>query len=129
MELLGIGLPEILAILLILFIVLGPQDLVKLGGTLGRAVRSFRQSGAFQSLQDASRQLRSLPETLARQAGLEDIKELQNEIKSEVQEQRKELDSLNKEFSAWTRQPDPLSQKKQQPPAPPADPEPPSEGS
>jgi sec-independent protein translocase protein TatA len=108
MDFLGIGLPEIIAVGLILFLVLGPQDLVKLGSTLGRTLRSIRQSGAWQSFQEARQQLRHLPDELAKQAGMEQI----NEIRSELKEERARLEKLDEQLVAWTRQPEPLSQKK-----------------
>jgi len=98
MDFLGIGAPELVAIVLILFLVLGPGDLVKLGNTLGRAVRSLRQSEAWHSFQDASRQLRSLPDNLAREAGIDEIQE-------EFKEQKAALDDLDRQIIAWTRIP------------------------
>ena len=111
MEFLGISPTELIVILVILFLVLGPQDLVKLGATLGRTLRSVRQSGAWQSIQEASRQLRSLPENLARQAGIDEIEKLGKEIGGELKEQREKLSELDRQFVAWTRVPEPRSQK------------------
>lgn len=108
MEFLGIGLPEIIAVGLILFLVLGPQDLVKLGGTLGKTLRGIRQSGAWQSFQEARQQLRHLPDELARQAGMEEI----NELRGELKEEQAKLKKLDEQLVAWTRAPESLSQKK-----------------
>lgn len=118
MQFLGISPTELIFIVIILFLVLGPQDLVKLGGTLGRTIRSIRQSSAWQSFNDATRQLRELPENLARQAGVDEIEKMGREIGTELKEQRTKLQELDKQFSAWTRQPEPLSQKKTQPQEP-----------
>jgi Sec-independent protein translocase protein TatA len=108
MEFLGIGLPEVIAVALILFLVLGPQDLVKLGGTMGRTLRNIRQSGAWQSFQEARQQLRHLPDELARQAGMEEI----NELRGELKEEQAKLKKLDEQLVAWTRAPETLSQKK-----------------
>ena len=116
MDFLGIGAPELIFILIILFLVLGPQDLVKLGSTLGRTLRSIRESGAWRSINDATRQLRELPQNLARQAGVEEIEKMGKEIGGELKEQRTKLEDLDRQFVAWTRQPEPRSQKKTQPP-------------
>lgn len=116
MDFLGIGAPELIFILIILFLVLGPQDLVKLGSTLGRTLRNIRESGAWRSINDATRQLRELPENLARQAGVEEIEKMGKEIGSELKDQRTKLEDLDRQFVAWTRQPAPRSQKKTQPP-------------
>jgi Sec-independent protein translocase protein TatA len=118
MEFLGIGPTELIAILLILFLVMGPQDLVKIGSTLGKALRNLRQSNTWRAVQDASRQLRELPETLVRQAGIEEIEKVQEELRGELKEQKEALQDIDRQLTAWTRAPDPLSQKtkKQEPP-------------
>jgi Sec-independent protein translocase protein TatA len=111
MDFLGIGPIELIAIFIIAFLVLGPQDLVKLGGNLGRTLRNLRRSEVWRVVQDAGRQIRELPDTLARQAGIDEIKEMQSEIKGEIEEQKAELKAIDKQVSAWTRSPQPLSQK------------------
>lgn len=108
MEFLGIGITELLAILIIVFLVMGPRDLVKIGGNLGRTLHKFRNSEAWRAMQDASRQLREFPETLVRQAGLD-------ELESDLKEQKQALRELEGQFSAWTRSPASLSQKTQAP--------------
>jgi Sec-independent protein translocase protein TatA len=112
MEFLGISPVELLVIIVILFLVLGPQDLVKLGGTLGRAIRNLRESGTWRSIQDARRQLRDLPDQLAKEAGYEDVKTIGKELKEEIKETKAALTDLDKQVVAWTRQPESLSQKK-----------------
>lgn len=111
MDFLGIGLTELVAILLIIFLVMGPQDLVKIGTTLGRALRNLRQSDTWRAVQDAGRQLRELPETLAREAGIDELKETQRELSEELKEQKAALEDLDRQLIAWTRKPEPLSQK------------------
>jgi len=110
-EFLGIGPTELIAILVIVFLVMGPQDLAKMGGTLGRTLRNLRQSGTWRAVQDASRQLRELPETLAREAGIDDLKETQRELNAEIKEQKEALQDLDHQLTAWTRKPEPRSQK------------------
>jgi len=112
MEFLGISPVELVVILVILFLVLGPQDLVKLGSTMGRTIRNLRESGAWHSIQDARRQLRELPDQLAKEAGYEDVKKLGSKLREEIKETRVALDDLDHQIVAWTRQPESLSQKK-----------------
>lgn len=113
MQFLGISPTELIFILIILFLILGPQDLVKLGGSLGRTMRNIRQSGVWQSITDATRQLRELPQTLARQAGVEELEKMGREIGTELKDQRTKIEELDRQFVAWTRQPDPKSPKTQ----------------
>lgn len=112
MDFLGISPIELIAILVIIFLVMGPQDLVKIGGTLGRALRSIRTSDAWRAVQDASRQLRDLPDSLAKQAGIDEIEKLQQDLKADLKEQKKAIDDIDRQITAWTRTPEPLSQKK-----------------
>ncbi|MCW5873562.1 MAG: twin-arginine translocase TatA/TatE family subunit [Anaerolineales bacterium] len=105
MQFLGISPTELIFIVIILFLVLGPQDLVKLGSSLGRSIRNLRQSGAWKTFTDATRQLRELPQTLARQAGVEELELMGREIGSELKQQREKIEELDRQFVAWTRTP------------------------
>ncbi|UYN89470.1 MAG: twin-arginine translocase TatA/TatE family subunit [Anaerolineales bacterium] len=106
MQFLGISPTELIFIIIILFVVLGPQDLVKVGSTLGRSMRKLRESGAWKTMTDATRQLRELPQTLARQAGVDELELLSREIGAELKEQREKIQELDRQFVAWTRTPD-----------------------
>lgn len=72
MEILGVGIWELVLIFLIALIVLGPQDMVKAGRTLGRFVRRLLLSQEWQTFQQAQRDMRDLPTRLMREAGLDD---------------------------------------------------------
>ena len=120
MEFLGIGPEELIFILIILFLILGPKDLVKLGTTLGRSLRNIRESAAWRSINEATRQLRELPENLARQAGVDELKEIGKELGGELKDQHEELD---RQFVAWTRKSKPPWQKTAAPPKPESGPE------
>ena len=61
MEILGIGPLELIFIFLIALIVLGPTDMVKAGRTLGRFMRRIVTSPGWRTLQQASREMRYLP--------------------------------------------------------------------
>ena len=106
MQFLGVSPTELVFILIILFLVMGPRDLVKFGSTLGRTVRKVRQSGAWQSITDAATQLRQLPQTLARQAGVDELELMGREIGEELKEQRTKIEELDRQFVAWTRTPE-----------------------
>lgn len=73
MDILGVGPLELLFILLIALIVLGPKDMVKSGKTIGLFLRKIVTSSSWQSIQQTSREIRNLPTKLIREAGLEDI--------------------------------------------------------
>ena len=73
MDILGIGPLELFFILLIALIVLGPKDMVKAGRTLGKFMRSVVTSPNWHMLQQASREIRGLPNRLIREAGIEEF--------------------------------------------------------
>lgn len=75
MDILGIGPLELFFIMLIALIVLGPNDIVKTGRTIGRFLRKLVTSPTWHTMQDATREIRRLPNRLMREAGLEEIKE------------------------------------------------------
>lgn len=126
MEILGIGPLEILFILIIALIVLGPRDMVNAGKTIGRTLRKIVTSPTWHAVQQTSREIRNLPNRLIREAGLEDLKDhlpdpdqlrtelsfndLQTDISGSIQPESlegKTIDSNNNQgFSDWISPPD-----------------------
>jgi sec-independent protein translocase protein TatB len=90
MEILGVGPMELILILIISLIILGPNDMVKAGRTIGRTLRRIVKSPLWGAVQETSRNLRNLPNRLMREAGLEeeikDLKETQAELRRQVDE-------------------------------------------
>jgi Sec-independent protein translocase protein TatA len=74
MDILGIGIPEFIFILIIAIIVLGPNDMQKAGKTIGTWMRKVVLSPEWKEIKDASRKLKHLPNQLMREANLEEIK-------------------------------------------------------
>jgi sec-independent protein translocase protein TatB len=73
MEFLGIGMPELVFIILIAMIVLGPRDMQKAGRTIGRWLRELTTSDGWKVFQRTSREIRSLPTRLMREAQFEEL--------------------------------------------------------
>jgi Sec-independent protein translocase protein TatA len=98
MELFGIGIFEILLIVLIALIFLGPQDTVRAGRNLGRAVRRFFSSEEWRTLLQTSREIRTIPDKLLEETGLdpEDILPSEAEIREEAG-----LDDLAQNMVEW----------------------------
>lgn len=84
MEILGIGASELIFILLIAIIVLGPKDMQKAGKTVGRWLNQFIKSDGWKALQRASREIRNLPNNLMREANLEELKEVNRDIRNNI---------------------------------------------
>lgn len=116
MEILGIGASELLFILLIAIIVLGPKDIQKAGKMVGRWLNQFVRSDGWKALQRASKEIRSLPTNLMREANLEDLREMDREIRNNIDPRpRPPAPGLNREPSP----PDPAQSPSQPPSAPP----------
>lgn len=71
MEILGIGFSELVFIVIIILIVLGPKDMQKAGRTLGKWLNSIVTSDGWRVFQKTSRELRNLPNNLMREANIE----------------------------------------------------------
>lgn len=83
MEILGIGAPELLFILIIALIVLGPRDMQKAGRTVGRWLNQMMRSDGWKVFQRTSAELRNLPRNLMREANLE-AAEMEKELRSAI---------------------------------------------
>lgn len=68
MEILGIGMSELIFIVIIALIVLGPKDMQKAGKTIGKFLRDIVTSDGWKIFQQTSRELRTLPNRLIRDA-------------------------------------------------------------
>jgi Sec-independent protein translocase protein TatA len=98
MDILGIGPLELVFILIIALIVLGPTDMVKAGRTIGKFLRQIVTSPTWHAVTKTSSELRNLPNKLIRDAGLEeDIKQIQDVTKSAIPS------SLNSDLKQWQR--------------------------
>lgn len=71
MEILGIGAPELIFVIIIALIVLGPKDMQKAGRTIGRWLNQLVRSDGWKAFQQTSREIRNLPTNLMREANLE----------------------------------------------------------
>jgi sec-independent protein translocase protein TatB len=128
MEILGIGPLELLFILVIALIVLGPGDMVKTGRSIGRFLRKIVTSSEWRTVQKASRELRYLPNRLMREAAMDDLsKDLAdlNQIGGEIS---KEVKNVENDLSSWTTPPElssPIPEESIPPTSPPTEPAPP----
>lgn len=70
MELLGVGPTELIFIVIIALIVLGPKDLAKTGRTVGKWLNNLIQSDTWKTVKKTSQELRRLPTQLMREDNL-----------------------------------------------------------
>ena len=83
MEIFGIGASELVFILLIAIIVLGPRDMQKAGRTIGRWLNQLVRSDSWKVFQKTSAELRNLPRNLMREANME-VAELDREVRNAI---------------------------------------------
>jgi sec-independent protein translocase protein TatB len=88
MEILGIGPSELVFIIIIALIVLGPKDMQKAGRTIGRWLNNLVRSDSWKAFQQTSKEIRSLPTKLMREANME--------IAETEREMRKAMDTSSK---------------------------------
>src|SRR5512139_1995926 len=84
MEFLGIGAPELIFILIIALILLGPKDMQKTGKTIGKWLNNLVRSDGWRVFQRTSRELRNLPTNLMRQANLE-MMDVERELRKPIE--------------------------------------------
>lgn len=98
----SLGLIEIVFVLIIGIIVLGPEETVKLGGKLGKLMRNVVTSKWWRSLQDSLNELKHLPYKLMREAQLEELgeelKELEQMTREKTNLNREKIDHLQKDL-------------------------------
>jgi sec-independent protein translocase protein TatB len=80
MEILGVGTSELLFIIIIALIILGPRDMQKAGRTIGKWLRSIVTSDGWRIVRQTSSELRTLPNRLMREAN-EELGDVGKELK------------------------------------------------
>jgi sec-independent protein translocase protein TatB len=71
MEFLGVGPTELILIIIVALIVLGPKDLAKTSKTVGKWLNDLVRSDTWKAVQKTSKELRQLPTQLMREDNLE----------------------------------------------------------
>ena len=71
MQIFGIGPLELLFILVIMILVLGPKGMVRAARELGKWIRKLVRSPIWSEIIDTSRKIREMPTKIIREAGIE----------------------------------------------------------
>ncbi|MDP3184731.1 MAG: twin-arginine translocase TatA/TatE family subunit [Anaerolineales bacterium] len=121
MEFLGIGPLELLFIVFIALIILGPKDMEKTAKTIGKGLNQLVRSDTWKTVTEASRKLRTLPNELMREANLEELPKAYRQKTTSCaaptrQELSKTVKEIQKPFEAWTTQPAPITNTPENPP-------------
>jgi Sec-independent protein translocase protein TatA len=106
MEILGIGPLELLFILIIALIILGPGDMVKAGRTLGRFLRQVVTSPEWRTVQKVSRELKYLPNRLMRDANLEELSKDFSDLNKIGKDLNNDVRQVQTDLTSWTTPPE-----------------------
>ncbi|MFH1184592.1 MAG: hypothetical protein V1755_06080 [Chloroflexota bacterium] len=85
MEILGIGPSELLFIIVLALIILGPRDMQKAGRTIGKWLRQVVTSDGWKFFQQTSREIQTLPNRLMREAALDELKEMEQQLRQPLE--------------------------------------------
>ncbi|SRR5688572_909602 len=83
MDIFGIGASELVFILIIALIVLGPKDMQKAGRMIGRWLNQLVRSDSWKVFQRTSSELRNLPRNLMRDANME-VAEIEKDLRNAI---------------------------------------------
>ena len=106
MDFLGVGPLELLFLILIALVVIGPRDIGKAARSIGRFLNQLYRSETWRMLTETSRKLRNLPNQLAQEAALEDpLDEMRQTIREVGQEIAQDVRTLDEDLRVWRKPP------------------------
>lgn len=86
MEILGVGLPELLFVVILALVLLGPKDMAETGRLLGRWLNRLVKSDGYKVFTQTSKELTNLPTRLMREANLDEAKANLQNYQQDVQQ-------------------------------------------
>jgi Sec-independent protein translocase protein TatA len=105
MEFLGVGPSELVFIIVVALIILGPKDMQKAGKTLGKWMRNITTSDGWNILQQTSRELRTLPNQLMRETN-EDLNRIGQDINKDLNSISSAVSRQENSISNWMKSPE-----------------------
>ncbi len=97
MQIFNIGPVELILIILIMFILLGPDGMIKTARQIGTWVRELIRSPIWRDIMGYSREIRDLPTKIVRETGLDDdlaeIKKTTQEVNADLTKSANELNT------------------------------------
>jgi len=111
MNIFGIGPLEIVFVLIIGILVLGPEGMITAGRKMGKFMRSIIRSNWWQNIRKGVNEIQYLPQRLMREAELEELNELRLLTKESFPKIGGE-DLINS--SSWSGSPNPQSKTEDQ---------------
>ena len=128
MEFLGVGPTELILIIILALVLVGPRDMAKFGRDAGRFLNKLYRSPTWRTMNDASREIRNLPTRLAREAEFDTVKKdleearknledtvkaastgLEKDVRAASQGLEKDVKVAGEGMKAWTPPPQPAA--------------------
>jgi Sec-independent protein translocase protein TatA len=110
MEFFGIGYLELLFIMVIMLLVLGPHEISKIAQSTGRFLNRLYKSEEWKAIIQTSRKLRNLPLELAQKAELDEIRDIHQSLQQtgcqfeeEMKTARYDIRALDDELQTHNR--------------------------
>ncbi|THG38386.1 twin-arginine translocase TatA/TatE family subunit [Adlercreutzia caecimuris] len=90
MKILGLGVPELVIILVVVLLIFGPKNLPKLGASLGKTVKSLREGMAFDKKDDEGAEevveiVEDEPAPAAATAGATEVKTVKKVVRKKAE--------------------------------------------
>ncbi len=99
MQIFNVGPVELILILLIMFILLGPEGMLKTARQIGTWIRELVRSPIWRDITGYSRDIRELPTKIIRETGLdEDLEEIKKSTQQVNEELTRSVADANKEL-------------------------------
>lgn len=112
MRIFNFGLPELLLILVVMIVFLGPERMVEAASKLGKAVYRITHSEVWASIWQTSREIRQMPKTIVEETGLQDSLD---EINATGVELQKDMDGVQTDLNGIQLETDQELKKVEQP--------------
>ncbi|MBL8045961.1 MAG: twin-arginine translocase TatA/TatE family subunit [Anaerolineales bacterium] len=101
----GIGPLELVGIMVLLLLLFGPKDLVRMAREVGTLINRFTRSEGYQTIQQASQEIRNLPQKILQETELDAVqKELKGEMKGKEPASAGPPPTAQKPLAAWTQE-------------------------
>lgn len=97
MQIFGVGPLELLLVLLLALIILGPEDMVGTSRKIGQWIYRIVRSPTWRAIISTTQDLRELPQKIVREAGIE---EAMNEVKDTIKDAKTQVSAATSEVSS-----------------------------
>jgi len=99
MNILGVGPLELILFLLIVLVVLGPNDIVKVSRKIGSWIRKVRKTDTWGNVMKMSDEVRKIPQNLMEESGIDEIKEDLVKAGNEIKKDFIDMEDFNRDLN------------------------------